>query len=252
MSDFAAIPAWVGDCYDLLSFDVFDTVLLRGCESERRRFSWMAGETSRRLARAGLAVSAAHLLRSRLDVQAAAYRALGAVAPTSDVKLADIHRLQADLLGLPEEAVRTLVEGDMAAELRFLRPNAALAEGLCGLRRRGKRVVAISDTFYSEADLRRLFAAFFGHSPFDAVYSSSDWGATKKSGELFTRVLRAEGVAPRALLHWGDDRRADAAMAASRGVAAKLTPRPALVRLRRKVDAAAWRVAHWDPRWRLA
>ncbi|MGO9391962.1 HAD family hydrolase [Rhodoblastus sp.] len=238
--------------YEVLSFDVFDTVLLRGNESERRRFWWIARETALQLARKGFLLSAEQLLRSRLDVQSAAYRALDAANPNGDVKLSDIHRLQADLLGLPVEAIPIFLDADMAAERRFVRPNAALADILPLARKAGKRVIAVSDTYYPEAVLRRLLAEILGQTPFDAVYASSDWNATKKSGELFARVLRAENVAPGAVLHWGDDRRADELMAASKGVCANWAPRPSHVRFRRKFDAAVWRAAHWDARWRLA
>lgn len=252
MNAFRSIPIETCNRYAVLSFDVFDTIFLRGEESERRRFSWIACETSRQLERMGFSRSPAHLLRSRRDVQSAAYRALGAFNAAGDVKLADVHRLQANLLGLPAQAIPIFLGGDVAAERRFLRPNTALLEFLRVLRKAGKRVIAISDTYYSETDLRRLCADILQEVPFDAIYSSSDWGATKKSGELFARVLKAENVAPERVLHWGDDRLADALMAEAKGVSTNWAPRHALVHLRRKLDAAAWLAAHTDPRWRLA
>lgn len=237
---------------DVLSFDLFDTILLRGPESERRRFAWIARECARGLALEGVGRSPAHLLRSRLDVQSAAYRALEAVNPNGDVRLADLHQRQADLLGLPAKAIPILLDAELAAERRFSCANAALVGALRDLRKAGRRVIAISDTYYSEADLRRLLADMLGPLPFDAIYASSDWNATKKNGELFARVLQAENVAPGAILHWGDDCRADRIMAAAKGLRVHWAPRPALVHLRRRFDAAAWRVTHWTPRWRLA
>lgn len=252
MSARPATPALACGDADVLSFDVFDTILLRGLESERRRFAWIARESARGLALNGFPRSPAHLLRSRLDVQSAAYRALEAVNPNGDVRLADLHRLQADLLGLPAKAIPILLDAELAAERRFSSANAALVGALRDLRKAGRRVIAISDTYYSEADLRRLLADMLGPIPFDAIYASSDWNATKKSGELFARVLQAENVAPGAMLHWGDDCRADQVMAAAKGLRVHWAPRSALVHLRRRFDAAAWRAAHWTPRWRLA
>jgi FMN phosphatase YigB (HAD superfamily) len=234
----------------LVSVDVFDTVLLRGRESERRRFGWIAKATAKALEGAGHRRKTAHVLAARLDAQTAAYGAMRVTGDLGDVKLADIHRLQLLALGLPENLAPRLREAELAVDGASLRPQSALVRRLEALRAEGGRVVAISDTYYTQQDLLRLLRAHGAERAFDAVYASADHGATKKSGRLFAIVAHAEGVEPQAIVHLGDDRIADLVMAASSGLSAKWSPRPLRIRLLRKIDAALWRAAPGLATWR--
>jgi hypothetical protein len=60
---------------DLVSVDLFDTLLLRDHRCERRRFLLMARMAAEALDRAGSRVSIQALYLSRLDAQRLAYRA---------------------------------------------------------------------------------------------------------------------------------------------------------------------------------
>jgi len=82
----------------------------------------------------------------------------------------------------------------------------------------GARVVLVSDTYFSEQQLRHIL----DREPFEslgvsAVFVSSEHGANKGSG-LFRVVLEALGVEPREVLHVGDHPESDVARPAEQRI----------------------------------
>src|SRR4051812_39344520 len=88
---------------DLITTDVFDTLLLRIGRSERSRL--VAGEMrfAKLLAEEGFIVRRDDLVESRLLAQKFAYRALNCGGHPGEVRLVDIIQRQLLLLGLPVE-----------------------------------------------------------------------------------------------------------------------------------------------------
>ena len=220
---------------DVISVDLFDTVLLRDHRCERRRFLLMARQAAQALRQAGHDVSADALYRSRLDAQRLAYRALELARPQGDVPLARIYHMQTTVLGLPADAAERLKAAELDFEAASLRPNRRLLHRLAALRAGGKRVIAISDIYLPRVDLCSLLGRVAPGHPIDAVYCSAELNLTKRSSELFRAVLDLEGVQARRVLHLGDDRRADHEMARRAGLHAQWLPRRRM-KLLRKLD----------------
>jgi FMN phosphatase YigB (HAD superfamily) len=105
----------------------------------------------------------------------------------------------------PDELAR--VERDVEREV--LMPDLDMLDLVRFARERRKRVVAISDTYLSERELRLLVDPYFhGDAAVDQVFSSSDHGVGKTNG-MFELVLRELGLEPRQLVHVGDNELAD-------------------------------------------
>ena len=222
---------------DLVSVDLFDTLLLRDHRCERRHFLLMAREACAALERAGHRVSAQALHQARLDAQRLAYRALELTRPQGDVPLARIHQLQTTILGLPQEVAEILRAVELAFEASTLRPNRSLLRQLTALHAGGKRVIAISDIYLPREALCELLDRIAPGHPIDAVYCSAELNLTKRSSELFGAVLELEGATPERVLHLGDDRRADLEMARRAGLQSRWLPRRHM-KLLRKLDRA--------------
>ena len=223
------------EAIDVVSVDLFDTVLLRDHRCERRRFLLMARRAATALQRAGHVVSVEALYRSRLDAQRLAYRALELARPEGDVPLGRIYHMQTTILGLPPAAGEVLKTAELDFEAGCLRPNRGLLRRLAALRSAGKRIIAISDIYLPRADLCGLLGRVAPGHPIDAVYCSAELNLTKRSSELFRAVLDLEGVPARRVLHLGDDRRADHEMARRVGLQAQWLPRRRM-KLLRKLD----------------
>ncbi|QEL23768.1 HAD family hydrolase [Bosea sp. F3-2] len=219
---------------DLVSTDLFDTLLLRTLRSERARI--VAGERmfARRLAEQGLPASDDWLVEARLEAQRLAYRALDMTGQDGEVVLRDVIRRQLAILGVPKERMEALCEARLAIELAIekesLRPNLQLAALLRRCRAEGRRVIAISDIGLPNSILEALVTHVHGPDLLDRIYSSADIGLTKRRGGLFDAVLAAEGIDARRTLHVGDDRLADHAVPSALGLRTLFVPRPKLRR----------------------
>jgi predicted HAD superfamily hydrolase len=225
------------EAIDVVSVDLFDTLLLRDHRCERRRFLMMARKAAEALDQAGYSVSPEALHHSRLDAQRLAYRALETERPQGDVPIARIYRLQTAILGLPAAAAEVLKSAEISFEASSLRPNRRLLRQLGELRAIGKRVIAISDIYLPREGLCELLDRLAPGHPIEAVYCSAELNLTKRSSELFGAVLELERAPAGRVLHLGDDRRADHEMARLAGLQSRWLPRRHM-KLLRKLDRA--------------
>ncbi len=228
---------------DIVSCDVFDTLLHRDgrCETNRQRA--VARVAAQRLrAERGIAIPAEAVRQARAEAQRYAYRALDMLHPSGEVRFAALVAATAERLALGPAEAAILAESELAVERAQLAPNRPLLAWLAAWARDGRRIVAVSDTWHEAATIRALLDAVAPGHPVMAVYTSADHDATKRSGALFTSVLRAEAAQPDRVLHIGDDAVADLAMARAAGLRCAPVRRPRALRLWRKLDAALARL----------
>ena len=223
---------------DLVSTDVFDTLLLRTTRSERSRLVMGERLFARSLASQGWNVSPDLLLDVRLEAQRLAFRALQVGAAVGEVRLVDVIARQLGVLGLPERLTEERLQIELQVEKRSLRANATLAASLRAHRSAGARIVAISDTTLPSRAVCELIRHFHGPDLIDAVYSSADLGLTKRDGDLFAAVADVENIRMDRWLHVGDDPAADVQAARARGLAARHLPRAPYRRRLRTLDGA--------------
>jgi FMN phosphatase YigB (HAD superfamily) len=237
------------DTFDLLSVDVFDTVLLRDLSGQSERFAEISSLATKSLAIRGQIVDARPMTSLRMALHDQAYRAASIERPLGEVLLNDVHALQARLLNGGPEIVALLREAELSIERRRLSPNRRLLQTLKQFASSGKRVIAVSDTYYATDDLVELIGAVLGYNPFLHVYASSDVGLTKHAGGIFAAISTRERTAGGRILHVGDDVHADIAMARAAGWRAIHLPRPAAVRAARTARAVLSRVSRSRGRW---
>lgn len=113
-----------------------------------------------------------------------------------------------------------LVEHELRCEHAATTPTQGIIQTLQTARACAKRVVFVSDSYMSLADIRGLLAASGLLDFLDAGYVSSEFMLTKRSGRLFDRVLLQEGFSPASTLFVGDNPHSDVASPSSRGIQA--------------------------------
>ncbi|MFC5141978.1 HAD family hydrolase [Actinomycetospora rhizophila] len=203
-----------------ISTDVFDTMLLRDHSVERDRFTMAC----RRVAPV-LGVDPRTLAYLRRTIHALAYRAVAMERPTGDASLTSIDHTIATAVGLGPNAAEALRRAEVEVDAEHLHPNRPFLALLERAAARGTRIIAVSDTYYAEDDLHRLFDLVIGQHPIETVYASADVGLTKHSGALFAEVTRCEGLSGGDVLHVGDDPSADVQRAREAGWDAVHLPR---------------------------
>jgi FMN phosphatase YigB (HAD superfamily) len=165
---------------EVISTDVFDTLLLRTSRSERSRI--MKGERifSSLLAHRGWHIESDFLANARFQAQRIAFRELAVRGSAGEVQLTEIIRRQLSLLGLPEFLVAERLRIEVQVEKASLVANKPLANILRAHKRAGARIVAVSDTTLPSEAVNELIQHFHGPNLVDHVYSSADHGLTKR------------------------------------------------------------------------
>ncbi len=185
----------------LVSFDVFDTLLTRPSGSPETLFLMLG----RRLARRDLISSSAQTFAEQ-RCQAEARRFDNAGGLDSHVTLADI--LGELTLGLDADPVALAAE-ELALEKALLRPLPDGVERLGEARSRGVRIAFVSDMYLPEPVLEDLLRSKGLMRDGDLLLVSNRYGASKRSGRLFEVLSSLTGVPPRAIEHHGNDAESD-------------------------------------------
>lgn len=111
---------------------------------------------------------------------------------------------------LDQKAINALIQAEIKCEIEFGFIFQPIVELIERARRRKMKVVVVSDTYFSAAQLRQLL---FGTLPtlegmIDDVFCSADHRKGKTTG-IWPEVLRALAVTPDQVLHLGDNYHAD-------------------------------------------
>ncbi|MDM9646366.1 hydrolase [Rhizobium sp. S163] len=223
---------------ELISSDVFDTLLIRHPRALRSRVILGEQRFARLLGQRGLSVGVEELLQARLSAERCAYRALNVGGGIGEVRLTEIIGRQLDMLGLPKKLAETRIDIELAIEKMSLFANGALAMALRQQRQAGVRVIALSDTALSVDRLTELIEHFHGPGLIDKVYSSAECGESKRSGRLFSHVLSQEKLCVSRMLHIGDDELADHDVPHSMGIKTIHIPKGRLRLYVSKADGA--------------
>jgi len=222
----------------LISTDVFDTLLLRQPKSQRSRIMEAERRFACLLEQQGFPADAEELFRVRLLAEKFAYRALNVGGCVGEVRLLDIVARQLAILGLPPEFLHRRIGLETDIEKTSLSANSRLAIALRQQRQAGIRIIAVSDTCLQASQLYELIDHFHGPGLIDKIYSSADLGASKRSGQLFSAILRAENISPSEMLHIGDDQIADQAVPRKMGIHTVHIPTSRIRRYVTRADGA--------------
>lgn len=203
---------------DVLSLDVFDTVLLRDGSSELERFS----ETAGRFVEIFPGVTVQSATMARVLAASDAYRFGAPVQGTTEGRLEEIAAQMAVMLGLPG-ATRAWIDAEMAVEPAHLAASPLMARLIAA----APRVVFLSDMYLEASRITALLAAAGIDLPEGAeVISSADLRVNKRSGTIFP-VLAAEwDVEPTRILHIGDALLSDFRQPLAAGWQAQVLPVP--------------------------
>lgn len=195
---------------ELVSFDVFDTLLTRPSGSPESAFLMLG----RRLARRGLIGCSAQAFAA-LRTQAEARRFANAGGLDSHVTLADI--IGELVLGLDADPGLLAAE-ELALERALLRPLPAGVRRLREARAAGARIAFVSDMYLPMPVLERLLRANGLFVPGDTLLVSNVHAASKRSGRLFDVLGAQTGVPFARIEHHGNDAISDVARPARRGI----------------------------------
>jgi len=177
-----------------LSLDCFDTLLWRNVQAPHDIFAELAIE------------GGGVMPRTRGEGRA---RAAAEMFGRKDVTIAEIYRAMRPTAS--EEEIAAAIEAELDAEARHCFAFAPTVALIRAAKRRGLKLIIVSDTYLDPAQLRQLIARAAGEeveAAIDAIFCSCDHHLGKAHG-LFGHVLAALNAPGSSILHVGDNKAAD-------------------------------------------
>ena len=207
----------------VLSLDLFDTVVWRAVPKPTDVFT-LLGERLIATGRLPASLPGSAFRRLRHGAEERARDRQRGKGAGGEVTLAEIWAEMP--AGLIDASADELVDEELALERELLRPDLDVLELIDYARQRGKRVVALSDTYFTATQLHDIALSRAPLTPehFDALIISSDHGHGKGSG-MFTRMLSQLEVDAHEVVHVGDNPEADVDAARAAGLHAVLFAR---------------------------
>ena len=191
------------DDVDVLSLDVFDTLLLRRVARPVDAFV-VLGARLDALGTLPRGVSAETFARLRRDAELQARKHAADAGRGPEIALREI------VAQLPPSLTRvepSLEEHELRVEHTLTFPDPAILALVRHAHAHGTRVVLVSDTYFSAAQIDYLLAGCLRDVPL-TIFTSSDFG-TGKGDALFEVVLDALDVEGARVVHAGDNDAAD-------------------------------------------
>lgn len=180
------------DAHDVISFDIFDTLLTREVLYPSDIFSIVEEKAPSGLKEKISFVSA----RQKMEREIARQH-----IPTFE----EIYKRLRESYGLTEEEEEYLKRAELETEETFLVPRRAVCDMLHYAQEKGKTVILVSDMYLSD-EVLSLWLRKRGITGYQKLYVSSAYQTDKRQG-LFRRVRQDFETA--SILHIGDNREGD-------------------------------------------
>ena len=195
--------------YDIITFDIFDTLITRCVLRPADVFAIVEAQAKKQgfLNRA--------FATERRRAEQLAYQKYGETA-----NFRQIYETLQERFPYTEAQSCALMALELETELRVAIPRVAVRELLLALRNAGKRILLCSDMYLSSQDIQKLLVAC-GYPGDLEIWVSCEKGGTKDSGKLWEKVF-AYLPADQRIIHVGDNPHGDDAVLKEMGRASYL------------------------------
>lgn len=197
----------------LVSFDIFDTTLLRSCDTEDNVFAILAYSVLGGDAPVSLITE---FVRLRKEAEHKAKKMMGNKEMTTD----DIYSV-ADFSSITDVSSETILLKEYEIQSAVLYPRKSTLELIKQHREKGASICFISDMHLSAHVIKEALDKYGIFQAEDKLFVSSEIGKTKASGELFDYV-RSEYTDIKSWEHYGDNPISDFKSPKIKGIKAHL------------------------------
>jgi FMN phosphatase YigB (HAD superfamily) len=201
----------------MVSFDIFDTLVLRPFAKPTDIFELMQPEMTELLG--ATQISFADIRRQSEEI--ARKRAHG----REDIVIDEIYQAMSDYFAIDESICSSLMAKEREYEIRYILPRKTGIELLEYALACQKKVALISDMYLDRATVEQMLAKA-GVTGWSALFISSEAQVLKWSGKLFQKALAAMNVDASETLHIGDNHVVDHDAAINIGMQAMIHPKP--------------------------
>ncbi|KAA0999624.1 HAD hydrolase-like protein [Vibrio cholerae] len=198
------------DRKEVISFDIFDTLLYRPFFKPVDLFEFISQEAKEIV---GSDINFKHI---RTEAEKSAFQK--AVSNSQfEIKISEIYNEIGVQLDLDSEKLEKLLNLEVSSEKKFLYLRQSGYKAFQYAKSLGRKIILISDMYMEESQLIDILESK-GISGYDKLYVSSSYREKKHSGRLFDKVLKESGISPKDIIHIGDNLTADVIKAKDRGI----------------------------------
>jgi predicted HAD superfamily hydrolase len=230
----------------VLSFDVFDTLLLRNYRAELTRFYDVSALVATSLSHQyHKPISTYDVLMARLLANRLSYRLSPVREGCREGTITDIYRGILNQVGVPasESDIQLCIDIELEYEATQLIVNQPLIDLIGRHIQRGGRVIYISDMYLGAVHINQLLSRLgVNVALFAAMYSSADTIVSKRSGKIWPVVLSDLHISAAQLLHIGDSLVSDYQSPRMQGIQSVHLPIP--LQMRRDIMADHGAMVH--------
>ncbi len=187
--------------YDVISFDVFDTLIFRKVRKPTDIFLRMEKE----LHIPGFA-------EKRIYAEQCARSDCYIRKKTREISIEDIYRQMFcrqkanrqffhGQAGVPGRMIRKMIKQEMEKELQYCYANPVMKKMIRSLAENHKMIIAVSDMYLHREQIRQILRKN-GYEQIEKIYVSADYGVGKSDGRLFPFIINEWD--PGRLIHIGD------------------------------------------------
>lgn len=199
----------IDEC-DLISFDIFDTLIKRNClepydifEIVQRRFN-LHSKTK---------------IKNFPEDRKKAEQKAREASEYEDVNLVEIYK---SFENYDAKTLKKLMKIEIETELLFCTRNNQMYEIYQYCKHNNKKIICISDMYLSEKDIRKILEKNCYN--IEEIYVSSEIRKLKRTGNLFKQVFQNYNIKKSKILHIGDSKRSDFLIPKMLGIKTYLIP----------------------------
>jgi len=202
------------DASNFVSFDIFDTLILRNVYHFNDVFTVVEEEALRRHGIECRDFPALHIAAERR-----AREIREAIDGSREINLDRIYEVLIEYEGISSAEAVVLKSLELEYERKFCRANPFMLDVYEYCLKKGKRIGIVSDMYLPEDFLENVLADA-GYAGYEFFLLSNSCGKRKRDGSIFPLLIKKTGLAANQILHIGDDRVSDFEMAGKFGLKA--------------------------------
>ena len=188
--------------YDIVSFDIFDTLILRPFKAPVDLFRML-----------GVKHNMLNFSETRKKAEKQAREKAKEMYSHTEITIYDIYK---EIYEMTDLAVEEGVKVEFQTELDFCYANPYMKKVFDALKEKGKDIIIVSD-MYLPHDMMKTLLEKCGYNGYSKLYVSCDYGMTKRNGYLY-KYVKDDYIGKKRVIHVGDNKVSDIQSAKKEGL----------------------------------
>lgn len=207
--------------YKVISFDVFDTLIVRPFLDPRDILQLLDDYFHEILPQNKMVEFSSIRLQTEERM-----RALIKISNPfwQDVTLDEIYEYIQKEYDFPPDLIEKLKSKEVELEKKYIDKRESTYQLFVMAKEIGKKVILVSDMYLPSSIIEEILLGV-GYSGYDKIYVSSETRVLKHTGDMYQYVLKDQGISSDEILHIGDNWESDVIMAKRQGIDSYFIPK---------------------------